>query len=78
MCQQSSCIWSASNNSSFLNGSRDAKTIAGAVRAARQYVRDELYGEGKATIFEDGYPVRQDERSIHPQKPPRAAFSFPP
>ncbi len=65
MCQQSSCIWSASNNSSFLNGSRDAKTIAGAVRAARQYVREELYGEGKATIFEDGYPVRQDERSIH-------------
>ena len=61
----SKITWSASNNSSFLNGSREAKSVAAAVRAARQYIRGELYGEGKATIFSDGQPVRQDERSIH-------------
>ena len=57
--------WSASNSSSFLNGSRQAKSLAAAVRAARRYIRGELYGEGKATIFDDGNPVRQDECSIH-------------
>ncbi len=60
----SKITWSASNNSSFLNGSREAKTVAGAVRASRAYIRDELYGEGKATIFADGYPVRHDECGI--------------
>ena len=61
----SNITWSAKNNSSFLNGSRPAKSLAAAVRAARAYIRTELYGEGAATIFDDGYPVRQDECSIH-------------
>ena len=56
----SNVTWTASNNSSFLNGEREAKTIKGAVRAARQYVRGELMGEGRITIFEDGVPVRED------------------
>ena len=56
--------WSAKNNSSFLDGSRPAKTIRGAVTAARAYVMGELYGEGKITIYVDGDPVRQDERSM--------------
>lgn len=56
--------WSAKNNSSFLNGSRAAKTIRGAVRAARRYVNDELYGEGSIVIMQDGWPVREDECSI--------------
>jgi len=42
-----------------------ARDEAAAVRAARQYIRGELYGEGKTTIYSDGQPVRQDERSIH-------------
>jgi hypothetical protein len=57
--------WTASNNSSFLNGTREAKTLLAAVRDARQYIRGELLGEGVATFYEDGVPVRQDERSIH-------------
>jgi hypothetical protein len=56
--------WSAKNNSSYLNGSRSAKSILAAVRAARAYVRGELYGEGTLTIYVDGQPVREDERSI--------------
>lgn len=60
----SKITWTASNNSSFLNGSREASSIAAAVRAARAYIRGELYGEGRATIFSDGDPVREEERSI--------------
>jgi len=56
--------WTARNNSSFLDGVMKAKTIPGAVRAARKYIREELYGEGIATIFLDGEPARTDERSI--------------
>ena len=56
--------WSAENNSSYLNGSRSAPSILAAVRAARAYVRGELYGEGVLTVYVDGLPVRQDERSI--------------
>jgi len=56
--------WTAKNNSSYLNGSRTAPTIASAVRAARAYVRGELYGEGKIFIMVDGELVRRDERSI--------------
>ena len=56
--------WTASNNSSYLNGSRTAPTILAAVRAARAYVRGELYGEGTLIIMVDGAPVRRDERSI--------------
>lgn len=48
--------WTASNNSSFLNGSRKAKTMLGAVRAAIKYANGELMGEGTITItiYEDG------------------------
>jgi len=56
--------WSAKNNNSYLNGSRSATTVRAAVRAGRAYVMGELYGEGTLTIFVDGHPVRQDERSI--------------
>ena len=56
--------WSAKNNSSYLNGSRSAPSILAAVRAARAYVRGELYGDGTLTIYADGQPVRRDERSI--------------
>lgn len=56
--------WTAKNNSSYLNGSRSAPTILAAVRAARAYVRGELYGEGTLIIMVDGEPVRRDERSI--------------
>jgi len=56
--------WTASNNSSFLNGEREASSIRAAVRDARRYIRGELYGEGKATIFVDGQPMREDEKSI--------------
>jgi hypothetical protein len=56
--------WTASNNSSFLNGNCKAKSVLAAVRAARKYVFGELYGEGSLTIFVDGQPVRQDEKSM--------------
>jgi len=56
--------WTASNNFSFLGSSRSAPTLAAAVRAARAYVRGELYGEGTLVIMVDGHPVRRDERSI--------------
>ena len=56
--------WTASNNSSYLNGSRSAPTVAAAVRAARAYIRGELHGEGRLVIMLDGEPVRRDERSI--------------
>jgi hypothetical protein len=56
--------WSAKNNNSYLNGRRSAPSILAAVRAARAYVRGELYGEGTLTIYVDGQPVRQDECSI--------------
>jgi hypothetical protein len=61
----SKITWSAKNNSSYLNGSRSAPTLRAAVIAARAYVRGELYGEGEITIYVDGEPVREDERSIH-------------
>jgi hypothetical protein len=57
--------WSAKNNSNFLDGSRAARTMRGAVRDARRYLYNELYGEGIITYYVDGVPVRQDERSIH-------------
>ena len=56
--------WTAKNNSSFLNGTRSASSKIAAVRAAKAYVRGELYGEGTATIYCDGQPVEQHERSI--------------
>jgi len=52
--------WSAKNNSSYLNGSRSASSVRAAIRDGRRYVRDELYGQGTITIYEDGQPVRAD------------------
>lgn len=61
--------WTAKNNSSFLTGYRTAKTLIGAVRAARAYVEGELYGEGTLYIYtvlpsDGGYPIREDSKSI--------------
>ena len=56
--------WTASNNSSFLNGNREAKTVLGAVRAMRNYIENELCGEGSGTIFVDGVEFRQDRKDI--------------
>jgi hypothetical protein len=60
----SKITWTGSNNSSFLIGSRSAKTILGAVRAAISYGNNELYGEGKLTIFDDGQPIRVYESGL--------------
>jgi hypothetical protein len=51
--------WTAKNNSTFLNGSRKANTILGAVRQAIAYGNSELMGEGILTIMEDGLMVRE-------------------
>ena len=62
--------WTASNNSSFLNGLRREKTLIGAVRAARKYIRGELYGEGTASFYENsdglvsGTPIRIDSKTM--------------
>jgi hypothetical protein len=59
--------WTASNNNSFLNGRREAKTMLGAVRDARSYLRNELYGEGNISYYdsEDAEtPIRTDEKTI--------------
>jgi hypothetical protein len=64
MIKEEKVTWTASNNSSYLVGEREASSMLASVRDARAYIRGELYGEGKATISFDGVPVRQDERSI--------------
>jgi hypothetical protein len=60
--------WTAENNSSFLNGHRSAKTLRGAVIAARRYIDGELYGEGTAYFrtAPDSCldPIRIDSKSI--------------
>lgn len=56
--------WTAKNNSTFINGERGARTLLGASRAAKSWIRNEAYGEGIATIMVDGEPVRTIERSI--------------
>ncbi len=56
--------WSASNNSSFLNGSRNAQSVLAAVRAGRQYLNSELCGEGTITIYQDGVEIRADTKDI--------------
>lgn len=61
MNEKPKITWTGSNNSTFLNGSKPAKTILGAVRAAIRYGNGELMGEGKLTIMENGNPVRQYE-----------------
>ena len=60
----SKITWTGSNNSSFLNGERSAKTTIGAVRAAIAYGNSELCGEGKLTIMQDGQPVRVYEAGL--------------
>ena len=57
--------WSAGNNSSYLVGQRRAATKRGGIRAARAYIRGELYGEGRAIIYDDGEAVAETERSLH-------------
>jgi hypothetical protein len=56
--------WTASNNSTYLQGTREAKTIIGAVRAAIKYANGELAGEGKITIYEAGQPVREYQAGL--------------
>lgn len=58
--------WSASNNSSFLNGHREAPTLLAAVRAGRAYLRNELNGEGSISFFHDpeDMPFRVDQFSM--------------
>jgi hypothetical protein len=51
--------WTAKNSSTFLNGSRPARTVLGAVRAAIAYGNGELMGEGVITIMQDGITVRE-------------------
>ena len=51
--------WTAANSSTYLNGSRRARTVLGAVRAAIKYGNGELFGEGKITIMEDGDMIRE-------------------
>ena len=59
--------WSAHNNSTYLNGCRAAKTMRSAVKDARTYLKNELYGEGIIHYFENkdfSSPIRTDEKSI--------------
>ena len=59
--------WTASNNSTFLNGHREAKNMLCAVRDGRRYLRYELYGEGSITFYDDPeceQPIRQDTKNI--------------
>ena len=60
-------FWTASNNSTFLVGRRQAKTMLSAVRAARSYLRNELYGDGTISYYaaeDEDTPIRTDEKSI--------------
>jgi hypothetical protein len=63
--EKAKITWVAQNNSTFMVRARSAATMIGAVRAAREFIRGELFGEGVATIYSDGHPVKQTERSIH-------------
>ncbi len=58
--------WTAKNHSSYLNGRRSAPSLRAAVLAARNYLRNELYGDGRILYFEAGaeLPFRADEQSI--------------
>lgn len=60
--------WTAGNNSSYLNGYRTAKTMIGAVRAARSYLNNELYGEGTIRYWRndpiESEPCRIDSKTI--------------
>lgn len=54
--------WTASNNSNYLNGYRQANSMRAAVRDARNYVRNELYGEGTITYYDNLRDAEQDCR----------------
>ena len=56
--------WTASNENNQLIGKRTANTVLAAVRAGRDYIRRELNGEGRVTIYKDGIEIRQDRRDI--------------
>lgn len=57
--------WSASGNSSYINGGGSASSVLAAIRAARNYIRNELYGVGVSVIYVDGEPMCRDERSLN-------------
>lgn len=59
--------YSGSNNSTYMIGSRRAKTLQTATRKALDYLRGELMREGRVHIFaqEDQPPILTFERSIH-------------
>ena len=57
--------WTAGNSTTYLEFAEEAKTVAGAVRAARKWVMENCpNGEGAVTIYEDDQPIRKDEKSI--------------
>jgi len=61
-------LWSAKNNSTYMTRPRRAKTLRTAVRDAKSFLKNELYGEGVITYYDESdleYPIRQDEKSIH-------------
>ena len=60
-------FWTASNNSTFLVGRRQAKTMLSAVKAARSYLRNELYGEGSISYYaseDEDTPIRVEGKGI--------------
>ena len=61
--------WTGSNNSTYLRTIRAAKNKLAATRAALNYLRGELMGEGKVMIFDnddrDSNPIIIFKRSIH-------------
>ena len=59
--------WTAGNNSTYMTRARSANTVTGAVLAAREFIRGECFGEGSATIYVDGHPVKTTGRSIFTQ-----------
>lgn len=56
--------WTAYNNGSFLNGSRQANTVRSAVRDGKRYIDGELYGVGILCISKNGQLIRRLEKSI--------------
>jgi hypothetical protein len=67
--------WTAHNSSRFLRGHRRAESMRQAVKDARQYLDNELCGDGVIAYFDfdpdnaDPFgsftPVRIDEKTIH-------------
>jgi hypothetical protein len=56
--------WTAYNNSTFLDGEERARTVRGAIRAAKQYADGELFGEGTIIISADGVVIRRLEAGL--------------